>query len=161
MAISDVKLPEGVNAREFKSSVLLAEGLALNVAKQLSEALAARGNAVLVVSGGRSPVAFFQHLAKQTLDWSNVVISLADERWVPVEHADSNAGLLKKYLLQGPAAKAQFLSLYSASANLEQAAEQADRLLSELPVIDVLILGMAMTATPPRCSPTARTLPRH
>jgi 6-phosphogluconolactonase len=92
MAISDVKLPEGVSAREFKSPVLLAEGQALAVAKQLSEAIAARGKAVLVVSGGRSPVAFFQHLAKQDLDWSKVVVTLADERWVPVEHADSNAG---------------------------------------------------------------------
>ncbi|PTR29490.1 6-phosphogluconolactonase [Pseudomonas sp. GV085] len=142
MAISDLKLPQGVSAHAFKSPVLLAESLALNVAKKLSDAIEARGTATLVVSGGRSPVAFFQHLAKQTLDWSNVVISLADERWVPVEHADSNAGLIKRYLLQGPAAKAQFLNLYSASANLEQAAEQADRLLSELPVIDVLILGM-------------------
>jgi 6-phosphogluconolactonase len=142
MAISDVQLPAGVNAHEFKSPVLLAEGLALNVAKQLSEAIAARGNAVLVVSGGRSPVAFFQHLAKQDLDWSKVVVTLADERWVPVEHADSNAGLLKQYLLKGPAAKAQFLSLYSAAANVEQAAEQADRLLAELPPIDVLVLGM-------------------
>jgi len=142
MAISDLKLPQGVNAHGFKSPVLLAESLALNVAKQLSAAIDAQGTATLVVSGGRSPVAFFQHLAKQTLDWSNVVVSLADERWVPVEHADSNAGLLKKYLLQGSAAKAQFLSLYSAAANLEQAAEHADRLLSELPVIDVLVLGM-------------------
>ncbi len=142
MAISDLKLPQGVSVHAFKSPVLLAEGLALNVAKQLSDAIEAKGTATLVVSGGRSPVAFFQHLVKQPLDWSNVVVSLADERWVPVEHADSNAGLLKKYLLQGPAAKAQFLSLYSASANLEQAAEQADRLLSELPVIDVLVLGM-------------------
>ncbi|MCU0118863.1 6-phosphogluconolactonase [Pseudomonas sp. B2M1-30] len=142
MAISDVKLPAGVSAHPFKSPVLLAEGLALNVVKQLSEAIAARGNAVLVVSGGRSPVAFFQHLAKQELDWSKVVVTLADERWVPVEHADSNAGLLKQYLLKGPAAKAQFLSLYSAAANVEQAAEQADRLLGELPAIDVLVLGM-------------------
>jgi 2-dehydro-3-deoxyphosphogluconate aldolase/(4S)-4-hydroxy-2-oxoglutarate aldolase len=142
MAISDVQLPVGVNAHEFNSPVLLAEGLALNVAKLLSEAIAARGNAVLVVSGGRSPVAFFQHLAKQDLDWSKVVVTLADERWVPVEHADSNAGLLKQYLLKGPAAKAQFLSLYSAAANVEQAAEQADRLLAELPPIDVLVLGM-------------------
>ncbi|WP_131107040.1 6-phosphogluconolactonase [Pseudomonas sp. Sample_10] len=142
MAISDLKLPQGVSAHEFKSPTLLAEGLALSVAKQLSDAIDTQGTATLVVSGGRSPVAFFQHLAKEKLDWSNVVISLADERWVPVEHADSNAGLIKKYLLQGPAAKAQFLSLYSASANLEQAAEQADRLLSELPVIDVLVLGM-------------------
>jgi 6-phosphogluconolactonase len=142
MAISELKLPQGVNAHEFKSPVLLAQALALSVAKQLGEAIKAQGTATLVVSGGRSPVAFFQHLAKQALDWSNVVVSLADERWVPVEHADSNAGLIKKYLLQGPAAKAQFLSLYSASANLEQAAEHADRLLAELPAIDVLVLGM-------------------
>ncbi|AHZ71997.1 6-phosphogluconolactonase [Pseudomonas mandelii JR-1] len=142
MAISELKLPQGVSAHEFKSPVLLADGLALNVAKQLSDAIDARGSATLVVSGGRSPVAFFQNLAKQKLDWSKVVVTLADERWVPVEHADSNAGLLKRYLLQGPAAKAQFLSLYSATANLELAAEQADRLLAELPPIDVLILGM-------------------
>ena len=142
MAISKLQLPQGVNSHEFKSPVLLADALALNVAKQLSDAIDARGTATLVVSGGRSPVAFFQNLSKQKLDWSKVVVTLADERWVPVEHADSNAGLLKRYLLQGPAAKAQFLSLYSASANLEQAAEQADRLLAELPTIDVLILGM-------------------
>lgn len=142
MAISKLKLPQGVTALEFKNPVQLAEGQALAVAQQLRDAIAAQGTATLVVSGGRSPVAFFQQLAKQTLDWSNVVVSLADERWVPVEHADSNAGLLKRYLLQGPVAKAKFLSLYSASANLEAAAEQADRLLSELPVIDVLILGM-------------------
>lgn len=142
MAISELKLPQGVSAHEFKSPVLLADGLALIVAKQLSDAIDARGSATLVVSGGRSPVAFFQNLAKQKLDWSKVVVTLADERWVPVEHADSNAGLLKRYLLQGPAAKAQFLSLYSATANLKLAAEQADRLLAELPPIDVLILGM-------------------
>jgi len=142
MAISELKLPQGVSAHAFKSPVLLAESLALAVARQLGEAIEARGTATLVVSGGRSPVAFFQHLAKQKLDWANVVVSLADERWVPVEHVDSNAGLLQRYLLQGPAAKAQFLSLYSASANLEQAAEQADRLLAELPKIDVLVLGM-------------------
>jgi 6-phosphogluconolactonase len=140
MAISDLKLPQGVSAHEFKNPVLLAEGLALDVAKQLREAIApGHRNA----GGVRwpQPGGLFQHLAKQALDWSKVV-SLADERWVPVEHADSNAGLLKKYLLQGPAAKAQFLSLYSAAANLEQAAEKADRLLAELPPIDVLVLGM-------------------
>src|SRR5471032_2787343 len=115
MAISELKLPQGVSAHAFKKPVLLADGLALKVAEQLRAAIEARGTAVLVVSGGRSPVAFFQNLAKQALDWSKVTITLADERWVPVEHAYSNAGLLKKYLLQGPAAKAKFLSLYHRS----------------------------------------------
>ena len=142
MAISDLKLPEGVTAHTFKNPMVLAEGLAQAVAEQLNEAITKQGVATLVVSGGRSPVAFFQSLIKQPIDWSKVVVSLADERWVPVEHADSNAGLLKKNLLQGPAAKARFVGLYNVAASLEAAAEQADRTLAELPPIDVLILGM-------------------
>jgi 6-phosphogluconolactonase len=142
MAIYELELPEGLAAHEFANPASLASELASAVAKQLIAAIDANGVATLVVSGGRSPVAFFQNLAKQALDWSKVVISLADERWVPVEHADSNAGLLKRYLLQGPAAKARFVSLYSPAANLEAAAQDADSLLAELPPIDVLVLGM-------------------
>lgn len=142
MAIYELGLPEGLAAHEFANPAALASELASAVAKQLIAAIDAHGVATLVVSGGRSPVAFFQNLAKQALDWSKVVISLADERWVPIEHADSNAGLLKRYLLQGPAAKARFVGLYSAAANLDQAAEAADSLLAELPQIDVLVLGM-------------------
>ncbi len=142
MAISDLQLPACVRAREFRSSTLLAAGLALKVAEQLREAITARGNATVVVSGGRSPVAFFQALVKQELDWSRVLITLADERWVPVEHADSNAGLLRQHLLVGPVAKARFLGLYSAAASLDEAARQADHALAELPGIDVLVLGM-------------------
>ena len=120
----------------------MAEGLASSVAGQLNQAIAEQGVATLVVSGGRSPVAFFESLVKQPVDWSKVVVSLADERWVPVEHADSNAGLLKKHLLQGPAAKARFVGLYNAAATVERAALEADQGLAELPPIDVLILGM-------------------
>ena len=142
MAISDLKLPEGVIAHTFTSPAVLADQLAAAVAVQLTDAIQQQGTATLVVSGGRSPVAFFHSLIKQPVDWSRVVVSLADERWVPVEHADSNAGLLKKHLLQGPAAKARFVGLYNVAANLEEAAQQADRQLAELPPIDVLILGM-------------------
>ena len=142
MAISDLKLPEGVHAHTFKNPAVMAEGLASSVAAQLNQAIAEQGVATLVVSGGRSPVAFFESLVKQPLDWSKVVVSLADERWVPVEHADSNAGLLKKHLLQGPAAKARFVGLYNAAATVERAALEADQGLAELPPIDVLILGM-------------------
>jgi 6-phosphogluconolactonase len=142
MAICELELPQGLVAREFDNPALLASGLAANVAEQLTAAISARGVATLVVSGGRSPVAFFQSLAEQPLDWSNVVVSLADERWVPTEHADSNAGLLQRFLLQGPAAKARFLGLYNVAQSLEEAALAADQALAELPPIDVLVLGM-------------------
>jgi 6-phosphogluconolactonase len=142
MAISELKLPAGVRAHDFVSPSLLAEALAGKVAEQLRDAIEQRGVATLVVSGGRSPVMFFQCLARQSLDWSKVVISLADERWVPVEHVDSNAGLLKRYLLVGDVAKARFIGLYRATATQQEAADEADRALAELPPIDVLVLGM-------------------
>ncbi len=112
------------------------------MAERLKQAISENALATLVVSGGRSPVAFFQSLAAQPLDWSKVVISLADERFVPTEHADSNAGLLQRHLLQGPAAKARFLGLYSVAGSVEDAALAADQALAVLPSIDVLILGM-------------------
>ncbi|RMQ44530.1 6-phosphogluconolactonase [Pseudomonas cichorii] len=142
MAICDLELPAGLVAREFDNPQLLASTLAVNVAERLQAAIAANGTATLVVSGGRSPVAFFQSLAEQPVDWSRVVISLADERWVPVEHADSNAGLLQRHLLQGPVAEAKFIGLYTPAASLEEAALAADEILQQLPTIDVLILGM-------------------
>jgi 6-phosphogluconolactonase len=142
MAISELQLPEGVSAQQFTSAPLLAEGLAERIVAELSQAIEARGVATLVVSGGRSPVAMFQQLARQQLDWSRVVISLADERWVPVEHVDSNEALVRRYLLVGAVAKARFVGLYRSAVSQEQAAIEADQALAELPTIDVLVLGM-------------------
>ncbi|MCF5196166.1 6-phosphogluconolactonase [Pseudomonas syringae] len=142
MATCDLKLPAGLVAHDFDTAQQLADALAEKVAERLKQAISENGLATLVVSGGRSPVAFFQSLATQPLEWSKVVISLADERFVPTEHADSNAGLLQRHLLQGPAAKARFLGLYSVASSVEEAAQAADQALAELPPIDVLILGM-------------------
>ncbi|PBQ18465.1 6-phosphogluconolactonase [Pseudomonas congelans] len=142
MATCDLKLPAGLAAHDFDTAQQLADALAETVAERLKQAISENGLATLVVSGGRSPVAFFQRLAAQPLEWSKVVISLADERFVPTEHADSNAGLLQRHLLQGPVAKAKFLGLYNVASSVEEAAQAADQALAELPPIDVLILGM-------------------
>ncbi|WP_455807864.1 6-phosphogluconolactonase [Pseudomonas koreensis] len=142
MATCDLNLPAGLVAHDFDTAQQLADALAETVAERLKQAISENGLATLVVSGGRSPVAFFQRLAAQPLEWSKVVISLADERFVPTEHADSNAGLLHRHLLQGPVAKAKFLGLYSVASSVEEAAQAADQALAELPPIDVLILGM-------------------
>ncbi|UTW07563.1 6-phosphogluconolactonase [Pseudomonas benzenivorans] len=142
MAISELDLPLGVVARNLSDAQQLAETLASDVAAALRAAIDSRGAATLVVSGGRSPIAFFEQLAQQQLPWSQVVISLADERWVPVNHATSNEALVRCHLLRGPAAEARFIGLYQVAANLEQAALKADQALAELPPIDVLVLGM-------------------
>ena len=143
MAISELKLPAGVGLQVWGSAAEQARGLAAEVAGRLRSALAEQGQALLVVSGGRSPVAFLEALSEEPLDWSRITLSLADERWVPESHADSNAGLVRRHLLRGEAAKARFIGLYQPAASLEEAAELADHHLHELPLpIDVLVLGM-------------------
>ncbi|WP_434773469.1 6-phosphogluconolactonase [Pseudomonas entomophila] len=142
MAISELQLPANVQAHTFAEASALATGLAQDVAERLRQAIDAKGQATVVLSGGRSPVPFLEALSGLALDWSKVVVSLADERWVPVEHADSNAGLLRQHLLKGEAAQARFIGLYRPADTLEAAAEAADRALVDLPPIDVLVLGM-------------------
>jgi len=142
MAISDLQLPANVKAHQLIDAKALSTTLAVDVAKRLRAAIATKGQACLVLSGGRSPVPFLEQLASETLDWSKVTVSLADERWVPVEHADSNAGLLARHLFQGAAAKARFVGLYRQAEQLDAAADSADQALAALPAIDVLVLGM-------------------
>nr|WP_314488982.1 6-phosphogluconolactonase [uncultured Pseudomonas sp.] len=142
MAISDLQLPSCVNTHSLTDSTALAQTLAQNVAARLNRAIERNGRACVVLSGGRSPVPFLERLAQQPLDWSKVTVSLADERWVPVEHDDSNAKLLATHLLQGAAAQATFLGLYQPAADLDSAAQLADAALADLPPIDVLVLGM-------------------
>ncbi|MFI8481108.1 6-phosphogluconolactonase [Pseudomonas sp. NPDC078700] len=142
MAISKLQLPAGVVTHSLNSPAKLANQLAADVADALRAAITEKNQATLVVSGGRSPVAFLEALSQQELQWSSVVVSLADERWVPTTHADSNEGLVRRHLLQGPAAAARMLGLYYSAPSLDQAALVADQALQDLPPIDVVVLGM-------------------
>ena len=81
-----------------------------HIADALQHAIGQRGRALLAVSGGKSPIALFERLREQALDWRAVTVILVDERCVPHEHTDSNTALVRQHLLQGPAAAARFLN---------------------------------------------------
>jgi 6-phosphogluconolactonase len=68
--------------REFDSVELLDEALVADVAATLAVDIKQQGSAILVVSGGRTPLGFMQLLSRQSLAWSKVTVTLADERWV-------------------------------------------------------------------------------
>lgn len=95
----------------FESPAAQAAALSQAIAAELKLSIENQGRAVLVVSGGRSPVALFDLLAQCQLPWHRVVVTLVDERLVPEDHPDSNAALVRKHLLQGFAAEAQFIPL--------------------------------------------------
>lgn len=68
---------------EYENAAAASEALADAVAAALQNALDNKGSAVLAVSGGRSPIPFFQALSQKDLDWQKVGITLVDERIVP------------------------------------------------------------------------------
>ena len=76
----------------------LARQLAEAVAEALRNDLAQRERALLVVSGGSTPVPFFHALAAMSLPWSRIDVTLADERWVAEDAEDSNARLVRAHL---------------------------------------------------------------
>lgn len=92
----------------FANADQAAAALADAVAADLAAAVAQRGRAVLAVSGGRSPVPFFQALSTRPLPWQQVTVTLVDERCVADDHPDRNAGLVRAHLLQNQAAAAAF-----------------------------------------------------
>lgn len=101
-----------------------------------------RGRATLVVSGGSTPKALFQRLSCQLLDWSKVTITLADDRWLPESHPDSNAKLLRDFLLVNEATAARFIPLVDIEQSPDQVLSLNDQLLSSLGRFDVVLLGM-------------------
>jgi 6-phosphogluconolactonase len=121
----------------------LAAQLAEAVAEALRADLANQDHALLVVSGGSTPVPFFEALSAVDLPWARVQVTLADERWVAEDAADSNARLVREHLLRGPAAAATFTALTTDDPTPEQgAAEVAERLEGLAWPASVVILGM-------------------
>ncbi len=128
------------NFHAFSSREKLAKELAKTVAYTLRDAIEKRGVATLVVSGGSTPKPFFVALQQEAMEWSSLVVTVADERWVSPENDDSNEKLVREHLITGGA---RFISLYSGAPTAmsgEEAAEEAIRNMI-LP-FDVTILGM-------------------
>ncbi|RZZ89641.1 6-phosphogluconolactonase [Pseudoxanthomonas winnipegensis] len=153
----------------------LAQALAAQVADDLRAALAERGRATVALSGGTTPVRFFQALAEQPLPWKQVTITLVDERWVDESNARSNAALVRQHLMYGAAAVARFVPLYrSYDDGPEAALPELEAELAQTLPLDVAVLGMGTDGHTASFFPggdylaqaldpagTARVLPMH
>lgn len=129
----------GIAWFEATDAQQLASQLAVSIVAALQHDLEANGSASLVVSGGSTPAPVFKCLSVVDIDWSKVTITLADERWVPPGHADSNESLVKDTLLVGRAAEASFVSLYRPDTKPEQAISPV--------AVDVLAMAQPFSAT--------------
>jgi 6-phosphogluconolactonase len=116
--------------RAFENRNDLAEGLAREVAAQLSAAISRQDFAILAVSGGTTPRLFFDNLSRAEISWDKVVVTLVDERDVPETSERSNARLVRQALLKNRAEVAAFVALHD------------NPYADEIGNFDVCILGM-------------------
>ena len=139
----ELQLPKGVRLVTAPNPVALADILAARVGQWLTAGLTERSRASLALSGGRSPVAFFEALSDCDLDWGRVDLTLVDERWVPPEHADSNERLVRRHLLKGAARALRFVPLKVDTDTPEMAQGICEQRLAAIDwPLDVVLLGM-------------------
>lgn len=122
---------------------LLADALADSIIQRLDSSIRQHGGASLVVSGGSTPAPVFSALSSADIDWSAVSVTLADERWVPPGHVDSNESLVRDTLLVDKATAAQFVPLYRPEIKSSDAVAQITADLQRMVwPLTVVILGM-------------------
>ena len=127
----------------YESAEALNQEFAAEIAEKLSQGIAQRGRASLMVSGGRTPLPLFKALSEIDINWASVDVSLVDERWVEESSDASNTRLVKDNLLVGKASEARFIEIKSAEADATDAAVACEsRLAAMSQPFDVLILGM-------------------
>ncbi len=128
---------------DFADNQEMALEMAEWTALRLRAAIAERGAALLVVSGGKSPERFFEALSNMPLDWTRVAITLADERRVAEDSPRLNAHLVREALLRNHAAVASFTALADARLSESQELVAASARIARLPLpADVVVLGM-------------------
>ena len=121
--------------------------------KEISgKAIKERGIFTVALSGGETPVEFYQRLSdsKNSFPWGRTHIFLADERFVPFDEPDSNYGMIKEALLRHigiPAENIHSVHIYKtpeiSAKRYEEEIKTFFRLKEDkFPQFDLIILGI-------------------
>lgn len=139
--MSEQKIETYVDAGE------LAAAAGARLVGTITSAIANRGKAVIVLTGGTVGIALLRHVAAyaQDVDWSKVQLFWGDERFVPAEDADRNYRQAREALLETisiPSANVHEMAASDGEFgdDIERAAQAYEKLLPE--EFDVHLLGM-------------------
>ncbi|MEQ6248003.1 6-phosphogluconolactonase [Sulfitobacter sp. HNIBRBA3233] len=143
---------------EYADREMMALDVANRLGSELRAALAQNDTVTFAVPGGSTPGPVFDALSAVHLDWERVEVILTDERWVPEANALSNAALVRRRLLTGPAAAARLRTYYSERQTIAEAARTHAEALRDLLPVDVMVLGMGADMHTASLFPGARGL---
>ncbi|NQY40525.1 MAG: 6-phosphogluconolactonase [Henriciella sp.] len=139
-------MTQGHVFKTFESKAALQAAAADWLANALRDAIARRGSAVFMGSGGTTPGPIYEALSQEDLDWDSVHVGLCDERWVDETHPASNGAMIERTLLQNKAALASYTPMKVAVDDPFKAVEVVNELYLEAGLTDVMLLGMGPDA---------------
>jgi 6-phosphogluconolactonase len=135
--------------RIYESPELLAEAAATLVVTALRDALIEQGRAVIALSGGSTPRALHEVLARgyaNALDWTRIDFFWGDERCVPPDDAASNYRMAVETLLTPLGIANQQIHRIKGELKPDAAAEAYEQALRNFfpqsVTFDVVLLGM-------------------
>ncbi len=133
----------------FSDEESAARAAAKFIALEARAALAARGQFVMAVSGGRTPWIMLRALADEELSWERIHVVQVDERVAPAGNPDRNLTHIRENLLDhSPIRPEQIHAMPVESPDLEGAAKQYAALLTEVagspPTLDLVHLGLGL-----------------
>jgi 6-phosphogluconolactonase len=103
LSVSTSSLNKAPNVVVYPDRDALNVGAAEFCAGIAREAIAARGHCMISLSGGSTPKSLYALLAKphwrEQFDWKHIDLFWGDERCVPIDHPDSNFGMVQRELL--------------------------------------------------------------
>ncbi|HZJ11101.1 MAG TPA: 6-phosphogluconolactonase [Methyloceanibacter sp.] len=84
---------------DYDSGAEMAAAVAEHVGRVIDHALDTRGEALVALPGGKSPIPVFECLAAAKIDWSRVTIIPTDDRLVPDTDPLSNFAMIARHFL--------------------------------------------------------------
>jgi 6-phosphogluconolactonase len=137
----------GMKIEVFSDDESTARAAAKFVAAEAAAAVAARGQFVMAVSGGRTPWIMLLALGNEEVQWERIHVVQVDERIAPAEHPDRNLAHLRETLLgHSPIRPKQIHAMPVESPDLEAAASQYASTLGKIagspPTLDLVHLGL-------------------
>lgn len=129
--------------KTFQTRDDCARALSDDLGGALKATLDENEHASIALSGGRSPKTVLPNLASMPLRWSDVDVTLSDERCVLPSDKDSNAAMVQSSFLEQGAKDASFHPLWTKDLDIAGGLKSAKRGLSIFPwPLDVIYLGM-------------------
>jgi len=155
--MSERPIPTAPTVQVFDDVPALTEAACRFVIERAQEAIAAHPKFTLALTGGSTPRGLYQRLSEHpTLPWDRFELFFGDERAVPLDHPDSNAGMARDTLTRHPFVPPERVHRMRGELPVEEAAADYEATLRRLfpeaaasagvPRFDLLLLGLGPDA---------------